>query len=368
MIVSQYIDEFGKSRARNYVEEISLITMPSPIIENVKESKQIYEASMKEVKLFMKKNSFIAQKQVLNSKGLVKGIWAVQASQANELVFIPVNGKDKMLKDVQVSTNDAMLLTTYINESETELEKYKTARKISYLLQENAIFLRAKNRAKLDHRDFKIMQDFDYDLTNYSLDLNSSFFDKQQRLIVPSKETAVRLINFVASVEVNNASLLRSYEKKNFVNVNTLLEEVSFFKSHEDEVIFTSPDEVCAWKKNTVLRKTRDVAYTKLNLTTREPYFYKAVSNSGMCCFIIQNVKDFSEKRALNVAFHWVKNRKNIGYDAEELNDEIYEAEIINKIQVKYVKNIEENLNEFSSTTINILRYTSIVFVPLLML
>jgi hypothetical protein len=118
------------------------------------------------------------------------------------------------------------------------------------------------------------------------------------------------------------------------------------------QLIIGDVDKINEWKSR---NDDKFMINTKINTVTKEPYFFKLDISD---VFLIQNVKDASLSRAVNVARVWKERYVNTGWDCPEivLDDKV--TDLIQFINPYTSWGINDNVSE----QYNIIRYSENVF------
>ena len=333
---SQGIDEYGKVYLLNY-EKFSLFTSPIaplPLPINNKITKISYD-EFKKIKGFDYKELGTTS----DGKGLVIGTKSFTES------YVPLSASVVE----KFSSGESFGLSIFSDPptvKSSELNKMRKNQKIANMLKEYVLFFYSLRDCKIRKKDFEIIEDHKYKITDKLYADNSNIFSSN-KMIVKSEAMRDRLIYYI-DVSKLNIPNLKDYKDNKVIRKQYV--STSDFKERIHQKIVVNKLELHQFliDRDEKLDSIVDTIYTSM----RYGYFF---SNSGfaggeMC--IIQNVVNGDMDRALAISSIWVSERINLGY---------YIAKPRNLPKKYYVfdLNNEDTLNiKISKDTTYIYKYT----------
>jgi hypothetical protein len=357
---SQYIDANGKCRIINF-ENVSLSTSPLPPLDKIEVSQtQTKLADIDSALLFIKKADLIITEQQGASATMhsfmnmgeseiefIKGLWVKSNLKPPSIIFgyIPLESGVRILKNIPLSHEYvvAPVLETVENKSEeSKLRNTLKNKKIALFLKEYSLYELAVLRDKFDIKNFVIDKDYFYDLeiSNFQLppDKRTNPFYSNGKIVVPDEETALRLITHVKILSLRDSTLLDNYASKTRIDNSAFFENISDFKSEQNQLIFLDKKGLIEWRNITStfgaktdliqIVDTKLKAYISGNVSPdkSEPYYYRNDNIQKGRVMLLQNTKEGDLPSALQVSTEWELTGVNIGYNIS-LRDENIQKE-----------------------------------------
>lgn len=132
------------------------------------------------------------------------------------------------------------------------------------------------------------------------------------KIIVPTKETAVRLISFLKVKLLNNSKGVMSYSTRAIVK--DYYKTLNDFRRSPQQLIFLNYTSLLRWKIEKFQRETTNTLSSYLRQDVIEPYFYHNINIENGKVYLIQNVYGGNLENALGIAEKWNEDRINPGY------------------------------------------------------
>ncbi len=350
-VVSQVIDNNGKTRMLNYKSGVTLMTSPLPPLSLPIDKNRLF-ISRDGVEDFMrKKNLEISYQDGDEEEEIIQGLWVKSKMQNSGLYYgyIPLE-KSQAFPSIPFSspiTEDPSGGT-----ETSELKIMKKDRKTAELIQAYTLY----EYSKLDEDDkedfkelFTIDEDHQYDINTLGevIEPENDVIYSYGKIIIPSEDVRDRLTFYVNNKLINDPETVKSYKNSKIIrNYYTRLDD---FKKRPEEIIFgSSVSYVCSniiisinkWKNATKRNiRNRTVSPDWVNIKDRpfspkwnklntNPYFFRNSNVRSGKIAIIQNVETGTLEQALYVSVKWVEGDKedriNVGYSSrEELKSDI---------------------------------------------
>lgn len=135
--------------------------------------------------------------------------------------------------------------------------------------------------------DYKIVVDSEKAKESISYMLSDFYKDIKNKNNIP---------NYFENFYISEEDFTKNESCKIFINENSYIQWINMVNNNLDKIYEGSlPNDI---------------------IMSRDPITYKI----GDLFFILQNVIDFNEKRAMNVLYEWKVNKKNIGYEASRIS------------------------------------------------
>jgi hypothetical protein len=332
LLISQVIDEYGKTRVLNLRYNdmlIDIITTPLPnlFIKSFEKSIQEYKFNIIN---YDQANEFILK--VLNiSEDMINK----QINEKNEIVSI------------DFSINNLKMSIPIYSKNQSELFEYKKYDKLSRIITEyfiilyskyckdndidKSLFIKNKTIKEFTEKYIKIDNTIDYNLiTSNKYNFIDSIFYKDSKLILKSLESLKRLVFILQKQIINNENLIFNYYRsdKYITNFYNKL----FDYSINNQIVFKGIDSIIDWFNIKNYSNIIIDCPTKIKNIVNNTFFYNEKINKDI--YIIYEIKnlnqflDFSEK--------W--NKKSI-IDINNIS-EINGSEIITNNKDKFILTI----------------------------
>lgn len=319
---TQYIDDNGKTRMLTFKFQgkiLSFMTSPIPPLDLPNE-RTISEVPLNVALKFIKEKGLRIVSQDGSKEAGIKGLW-IEMKEENPLIYygyIPVEQTDALdgYDFAEPTKNDPLR----VNPEESDLQKFRKSRKIAEFLKKYTLYTYALNADEFDVEAptwFVVNPNHAYDIEKLNKKLyvkkNDVIYDSSGYIIVPTQETADKLLSYLRIQLVSNKpGVLALADVK---TVEDYYQTVSDFRSSENQLIFTSAESVKRWKKEASrVEGTSNVSQNLLPYAS-EPYFYKTPKIANGRLHIVQNVKSGKLEDATAVSYKWIKDKVNIGYN-----------------------------------------------------
>ena len=338
-VVSQYIDNTGKTRMLTYENGLCLMTSPIPPL-NKPISQKIKCISPKVALEFMRSKELCITMQdgdVEDKK--IQGLWVEPQHSRNSGIsygYIPLKIEKALKKsDVDeelVCLDDDSPKNEYIKfspiflndplrtDDESELKKYRFTRKIAEFLKQYTLFQYSLDPQHFGKESFVVKSKHDYDIfsLNKRLIKNTPVIYQNGKIIVPSNKVRDHLINFLRVQLVNNYEEVLSYSDR--IIIKNYYRTLNDFRKVPQQFVFIDERSLLMWKYDKEQYSNRNNISSFVQKGW-EPYYYRNYSIERGRLAIIQPVRDGKLERALGVAENWEINRINSGYDYGKLID-----------------------------------------------
>lgn len=328
-VSSQFIDNEGKTRILNYEigsEILTLYTSPLPPLPTIQLLTEINSASPDTLKEFLIKADMSVTSQYVVD-GVCLGVWCIDNKTPKRLTYayIPIN-YEGVLESIPIETDEYKLPIDIISSSSLLKEFEKNQRIANYLIQYTLLLASSIYPSTLTPNNFVVDEEHEYNINSlnklliYDNDVfyRTSLLNSQPRIIVPTADAIERLIYYVAAFKLTNETQLIEY--KNRKNISGVYNTLSDFRISDSQFIFTNAQSLYRWTDSPSLFDQNLVEY-KVNLTIKEPYYYRNINVDGGKLFLVQNVFEGSILRALRVSEEWRDRRVNIGYNAKFIDN-----------------------------------------------
>lgn len=320
-IVSQYIDDNGKTRLLTYRSGVCLMTSPLPPFD-VPIDKDVKTVSLDKAEKFIRKRGLEITMQDGNiDDGLIRGFWVKSIKSSNSGIYygyIPIEVSNAVKSvDFVLPT----LIDPLRTDGTSELESMHRSRKIAEFLKQYVMYQYSLDPEGFSEDSFAIIPDHEYDISLLNKRLytedNDIMYTDDGRLIVPSEDIRDRLISFLKIRLLNDTPGVMDYKDRSVIK--DYYQTLSDFSKTPGQLIFLTKDSLARWKHK-ALRETsgpQNEITTNIHPHQREPYFYRNYNISSGRLVLIQNVKNGDLDKALSVGEKWAKDRINPGYYAK---------------------------------------------------
>lgn len=311
--ISQYIDDNGKTRMLRYSNGVCLMTSPLPPLD-LPTSRQIITVPISKAQKFIKAKKLKIISQDGNIDDGIQGFWVESAIIENSGMYygyIPVE-VGPSIKDVQFvppTMNDPIR-----TDDESELQSVNHLRKVAEFLQQYTMFKYSLNPEEFDIDSFVVDPNHKYDIDSLDKRLipDTPVMFRGGKIIVPTKETAVRLISFLKVKLLNNSKGVMSYSTRAIVK--DYYKTLNDFRRSPQQLIFLNYTSLLRWKIEKFQRETTNTLSSYLRQDVIEPYFYHNINIENGKVYLIQNVYGGNLENALGIAEKWNEDRINPGY------------------------------------------------------
>jgi len=337
-VVSQYIDDNGKTRMLNYGDGISLMTSPLPPL-NIEVDNTINKVTLEKAKKFIKERNLKISMQDGDSEiRQIQGLWVKDEKSNPEIYFgyIPIEVSDALPDVIFVPEilNDPLR-----TDKSSDLQKMRKNRKIADYLEQYTLFEYAQDPENFDEETaFVVDKDHKYDIEILGKKLikDNNIIYYNGRIIVPSEEIKEKLIGRLKVYLLNDSPGVLKY--KDYTVLQNYYKSLSDFRAIPNQLVFLNRLSLIRWKQERIHNKNNSKVFDQPNEDMWEPYFYRNtyILNNRMC--IIQNVEDGMLEKALLVGMRWMKDKINIGYTAENKGVLIDESEIRSLVYTVYTE------------------------------
>lgn len=313
-VTKQYIDDNGKARAFQYEDGVYLMTSPLPPLDVPAEKNICEKTEYKTAYNFIQQRGFKLLMQDGNKKDGIQGVWVQHPLL--DYGYIPLKDTTPSIKDVDF-VPPTLLDPLRVNQV-SEMDEMKKRKKIATFLMQYSLYTYSLNPKNFGSESFYVDEKHKYDIESLNKRLNTTnnVMWRGKKLIVPSKDAAERLKQYVKKIVVNNEPLVRSYSERKMIE--EYYTSVSDFRQSCSQFIFTNRAGVIRWKQETMRTQYANTISSNLLYGLHEPYFYRNDNLPGVLknrISIVQNVKDGDINRAVMVSDRWITDRVNIGYD-----------------------------------------------------
>ena len=344
---SQMIDTYGKTRCINvtYKDEnysiFGSLSYPLNIIEENEPFYSEYNETLKFITEVLGSKFNISNIRItLSETKIIDGIWfSVFKEDKPEDMYITIN---PVISIVDNENNQYPIENkkAYVVSSENKLytisEKIHIYKKIFNIMIQvcNILLIKyGKSPDKFVDRYMVVNPDVKYNLNNIERRIRLqkgkstfrdyfryfsrySFVDKigdTYKIIVDSDKAKESILYMLENfyVDIKNKKHIPTY----FENFYTTEED---YIKYESSKVFMTEGDFMHWISitNNNLEKIYERSLTDSVIMSTNSIIYKI----GDMFYILQNVIDFSERRALNVIYNWKMYKKNIGYEAGKIN------------------------------------------------
>ena len=316
-IVSQIIDNYGKTRALNIIyknKNITLFTSPiQPIILNINNTNNIYKSKIDIIFELANKLGIIINKQVIINDSVIQLVGFL----GNIEITIPVDDENK-IEGIPIEKN----INININENNSVLFEYNRYKKLARYIIEYIYWLYSKflyenkigvenisNESNLENfyeNYIKIDKNFIYSHVNKSFSMKSGVMEND-KLIIKSEETLKRLFFVLKMFAIRNYQKLFNYHNKKVIENYYL--EISDFDNYTFQIILEGEDSINKWinEKN----ENNNIMNDDIIPDNTNAYFFRNPNIEKNKIFIAQNAENIII--AVNIAINWYEYNYNIG-------------------------------------------------------
>jgi hypothetical protein len=350
-IRSQYIDQYGKTRAIKVKlgEKIyNIFTSPieplnAPTESIIEFNNLITKQDALEILSVL---NFPKITQIKDQNGSVNQINFSTGNikyQLNCENFSPI--KDKKIKSLEVTQQSSIK-----TEEDSVLEQFDTSRKIANMLKENFIYQYSKylneNGLTNDVTNMNnfVKQKIKIDNVDYSdIDISVSFENKKLysngKLIIQSEDTLKRLIFICNKFITRYNKLFNNYHI--FMYMQNFYQNISDFQQYPLQNLFYGKTNII----NYILTPLLDSRiYTSVQPGKKIPYFYQENNN----LYLAEQVEN--EKAALSKSYIWLTQKFNSN---EIVNvDQSYKILFYNSNTNIKIEEIKKSKNDFANLKI----------------
>jgi hypothetical protein len=342
--VGQYIDDNGKTRMISYGSEtkgISLMISPIPPLDIPIDTK-IRTTTLERAMRFIREKKFSVTAQDGNDPdsggdGEIQGLWvspflldSPSKGEGLESIYygyIPVT-LTKGLEDITYRTEDPPLKANLVQGSDVEI--YRRTRKIAIVLKAYVLYTYAKNpdafggdpeSETFGDDAIVVVKDHVYDIALLNKKLyglgdgrDNRVIFRSGKLIASSKKMKSKLLAYLKVCLLNDSTAVAMMA--NTQTIDEYYESISDFRPAENQLIFDSVDNIVAWRKDALeVKSVGDVHINLLSPDRVEPYYYRNFLFDTITPAIVQNVKGGDKKIAITIAYRWLDDKVNMGYD-----------------------------------------------------
>lgn len=359
--VSQYVDNNGKTRMILYNfkgDDICLITSPIPPLD-LPESKDIIETSLASALGFIKQKNLKITFQDGNQNQGIQGLW-VETSEENPSIYfgyIPI-GNSKAIAKVEFTGRNDPIRT----DSVSDLTTFRRNRKVAEFLKQYTLFSYANDPENFGEDSFVVIPDYAYDIEslNKRLILDNDVMYQNGKLIVPSEETAKRLLSYLKVSLINDTPGVMAM--KDTSTIENFYQTIADFRSSENQLVFTNKNGLMRWRhEHSRMEHNTRVAHFA-NSGAVEPFFYRNPKIRKDQIMIVQNVVDGTLNNALAAGWKWLKDRSNRTGYRPVVPDNIDEVSYVIYGDTGELEKVKRETKE----TVSVLRYDDDTYAALL--
>lgn len=311
--IQQYIDDHGKCRLLVYKEEITIMISPIPPLALPTISlEDIKLTTFEGVKSFAKKRR-MEIKELYGDEEEIKGVWLelIEANPGIYSIFIPIK-PSPIVKDYPITAQGDPLQTFT-----SELEVYRKNKRIAEILKGYTLYTYSLHPDRFPLEDeeswennFEINPKHKYINISKRYDSKSKSIYSNDKIIVTSKNIMRNLISYLGAMIENDPKGLE--EMKERTTIDGFYQSASDFRSHSDQIIFSSRDGLMKWRNSKILGEDKfRNRVSEENQDTLEPYYYRHPQIKKESLMIVQNVVDGKLERAVSASYMWLKDGKN---------------------------------------------------------
>lgn len=322
-VKSQKIDTYGKCRQLNCKWEGKRFT----ILCNPIQPQNVPEKPNSRIRLIDAGTAFkIAEQGELVGQNVSEGVTnGVIVMFNNVRCIIPIQPID-VIEDIP--SYESVIYPDRFS----ILSLYTRNKKIAGYLSEYFIWLFSKyievNRNISDQtidRFVKSMieidEKFEYGDVRKTYEMNSGVM-RNGKLVVPNMETLKRLVYVLKLFSIRNSLKLIQYKDRRVIQ--NYYSDVTDFKQNPRQVILYGEDSIEKWvHENSISYKLPNETfrlYSRINIGSRIPYFFKNDLIDNGQIFLAQNIDSVS--KALYLAMKWQTSFYNTGFHAKESKKE----------------------------------------------
>jgi len=328
-IISQYIDNNGKTRILNYPEGVSIYVLPLPPFDlDEAPVNNTHFATINKVAEFVKnKNLKIIEQDGDEAQGLTCGIWVKSLNNELRHAYIPIDikstGKSNVFKDIPY--NDGTTPDPIFVDMLSTLDIMRTNSKIAEYLKQYSLVEWANDPDNFGIKNYALGKNHDYKIDSIvkpceikrgNKNFYSSTFLKKNsyKLVVPDKDTAERLIMFVKTTNMNHKNLMEEYLTKTTFDGRLFYTSIKDFRPEQERIVFINAESLIKWK----MERLREIMNSTVDLFLEpdnvEPYYYRNLNINNGKLLIIQNTEKGDLIGALSVSKEWELHKINLGY------------------------------------------------------
>lgn len=314
-VTSQYIDDNGKTRMLRYSNGVCLMTSPLPPL-NVPTDREINSVSISDAQKFISLRKLRVISQDGNPEDGIQGLWIEPTIQNSGIYYgyIPTSvGKSLSGIDFVPPTMNDPLRTDDVS----DLQDMYRLQKLADFLKQYTLFAYSLNPDDFDRKSFVVDPKHEYDIESLEKRLipDTPVMFRKGKLIVPTKETATRLMSFLKVSLLNDTKGVMSYANRTIVK--DYYKSLSDFRKSPEQLIFMTYVSILRWKFEKSRRAVTATVVSHLQPDAFEPYFYHNINIDKGKVYLVQNVEDQNLERALSVCEKWAEDRINPGYRYE---------------------------------------------------
>ncbi len=315
-IVSQRIDNYGKTRSLNIIykgKDITIFTSPiQPLLLNINSQNIIYKSEIDTIIKLSSKLGIIINKQVVLNDLVVQLVGFL----GNTEVTIPIND-GAIIEGIPIEKN----ININIVENNSMLYEYNRYKKLARYISEYMYWLYSKflHENEIDIEDIsnethlenfykkyiQIKHKFNYGNVNKTFSMRSGVIENN-KLIIKSNETLKRLFFVLKMFAVRNSKKLFNYHNKNVIENYYL--EISDFDNYPFQIILEGEDSINKWINE---KNENNIMNDEIIPEDTNSYFFRNPNIDNNKIFIAQNAENIIQ--AINIAINWYEYNYNIG-------------------------------------------------------
>lgn len=317
-VISQQIDENGKTRVVNYKikgEHISLCVNPIPPLD-VEIVDELYRVERGLALRFMEK------KGIEPTENIIGGISG--SFQDLYICYIPTKPNEDIVPK-------GILPPVLDTSKPSKLTLMRKNSKIAEFLKKYALYTFSIHFDKFGNEPndkqisklFVVKPNHVYQIENLNKKLfvegNDVMYDDNEKMIVSSNEMLLKLVSYIQVNIQNNYENLKNMKYQKIVD--TYYQGLVDFRQTKEEIIFTSKLSLLRWKDSLKYQNNFNYIFPRIIPFIKQPYFYNNYKIFNNKIMLVQNVEDGDIKRAITVSHIWNKERINKGFSCPIIKD-----------------------------------------------
>lgn len=322
----QFIDKTGKLRLVEikWKDTIIHVSVSPQIPKSLPLVKQVVRCDVKEALDLIKGNEGeLVSQHVDASTGRVFGLWCNFLPHIT-YAYIPVEPQAQLSN---VTTTSAIDPITYsLEHKSSKLQEFRKMKKLGEYLKEYTLFLYASvGKDEFNDELFEVVEDHKYEIGEdvKKLSFKSSFFTKDNKLIVPNEETKKNLLSYLNVELLNDTAGVLSTRRV----LKPKYESALDFTHNDDQYVFTSRETLQKWHSEIAYEKQMGEDLSPYHVPKRSidsqrshPYYLSLTNLSAYLkakkighdsdVFLIQNPSNPTLKNALAICSYWEREGK----------------------------------------------------------
>lgn len=323
----QFIDKTGKLRLVEikWKDNIIHVSVSPQIPKSLPLVKQVIRCDVKDAQDFIQGNEGELVSQHVDSvTGRVFGLWCNFLPHIT-YAYIPVEPRAQLANITTTSVIDPITYSLEHHKS-SKLEEFRRMKKLGEYLKEYTLFLYASvGKDEFNDELFEIVEDHKYEIGEHvkKLSFKSSFFTKDNKLIVPNEETKKNLLSYLNVELLNDTAGVLSTR----CVLKPKYESAIDFSHNDDQYVFTSRESLQKWYSEIAYEKQMGEDLSPYRIPKRSidsqrthPYYLSLVNLSTYLSdkkighdsdvFLVQNPSNPTLENALAICAYWEREGK----------------------------------------------------------